>query len=440
MSRTIFLHLDEARTALLDSLRAAWSNLNLEKVLVIEDAFGQFSLGIWGTRAAETALQEILAKISPYGASLFWLPQDGEFDPLELEASWEEAIPLPFNDESELDIIRLIVRHRMLPAWQQCRKEPLWSLSDSESCPIISFYSFKGGMGRTTALASFALDRARRDQHVVVVDLDLDAPGLKSVFSATSPSSFGVADYLLEFPLIGQPEDLLDYSCSVSLGAIHTAGSLRVFPAGKLDSHYLGKIARLDFEQTDDPSVHHPLEELLLQIRATYHPDCILLDSRTGFSETAGMLLSGLAHFHVLVGVDSTQSWEGLAYAVRKLGAERVRRGYPQAETMIVQGLVPDLKKEMKQKLLESFREKSTDLFATEYYAAEEENHDEAYWYLKDSAEEDSPHWPWPLSYSAALAQSVDMENLLDSLDSKQSGVPDFCTALANRILTEYKA
>jgi hypothetical protein len=176
------------------------------------------------------------------------------------------------------------------------------------------------------------------------------------------------------------------------------------------------------------------LEKLLFQIRDTYNPDWILLDSRTGFSETAGMLLSGLAHFHVLVGVDSSQSWEGLAYAVRKLGAERLRRGYPQAEAMVVLGMVPDFNnKNAKAELLERFTEDSKDLFDDEYYAAPEENRDEAYWYLGDSLGEDAPHWPWPISYRQALAQSAGWDDIVDALNSNESGFAPFCATLAKR-------
>jgi hypothetical protein len=45
VTRIPTLHLDEARNKLLSSLREKWNGLKLERVLVIEDAFGRFSLG-----------------------------------------------------------------------------------------------------------------------------------------------------------------------------------------------------------------------------------------------------------------------------------------------------------------------------------------------------------------------------------------------------------
>ena len=44
--------------------------------------------------------------------------------------------------------------------------------------PIVVFYSFKGGVGRSTAVAAFAINRSRAGERVVVIDADLDAPGV----------------------------------------------------------------------------------------------------------------------------------------------------------------------------------------------------------------------------------------------------------------------
>ena len=426
MQRSSPLHLDEARSQLISKLRYNWDDLQSDKILIIEDAFGRFSLAAWGKSVSGKCLQKILNGVSPYDASVFFA--DDEFDVLDLKLSWEEAMPVDDDDD---DKIRLIVRHRMLPAWQSIRPEPLWPAS--EGSPLVAFYSFKGGMGRSTALAAFALDRVQRDEHVVVVDLDLDAPGLGSLLPSDVPSPYGVVDYLIEEPVLGKrPDDLLDYSWLMDLEKIRTSGSLRVFPAGTMDLHYLGKMARLDFEKTE--GLRHPLEELLLQIRETWKPDWILLDSRTGFSETAGMVLSGLAHFHVLVGVDSEQSWDGLAYAIRKLGSERLHRDLPQAEVLLLQGLVPELKRDQKNALLERFQERAEDLFREGYYLAEEGERDDNFWYLDDASSSNAPHRALALDYVSELAQSASVSDLIDALDSPRNGYAAFCAGLAERI------
>jgi Mrp family chromosome partitioning ATPase len=67
--------------------------------------------------------------------------------------------------------------------------EPGGSVEPSEprSPPIVAFYGFRGGAGRTTALAHVAALFAARHLHVVCVDLDLEAPGLHQVLACPEP-------------------------------------------------------------------------------------------------------------------------------------------------------------------------------------------------------------------------------------------------------------
>lgn len=47
---------------------------------------------------------------------------------------------------------------------------------------IVTFYSYKGGVGRTMALANVAVQLARKGSRVLMVDWDLEAPGLINYF------------------------------------------------------------------------------------------------------------------------------------------------------------------------------------------------------------------------------------------------------------------
>src|SRR5947209_8558912 len=72
---------------------------------------------------------------------------------------------------------------------------------------ICSFYSFKGGVGRSMALANVAELLYREGQHVLMVDFDLEAPGLERFFEVpkamNSPdeiiSARGMMDLLLSY-------------------------------------------------------------------------------------------------------------------------------------------------------------------------------------------------------------------------------------------------
>jgi cellulose biosynthesis protein BcsQ len=43
---------------------------------------------------------------------------------------------------------------------------------------IITFFSFKGGVGRTQSLLNTACEFAQRGKNVLLIDFDLHAPGL----------------------------------------------------------------------------------------------------------------------------------------------------------------------------------------------------------------------------------------------------------------------
>ena len=47
---------------------------------------------------------------------------------------------------------------------------------------IVTFYSYKGGTGRSMALANFAWIQAASGKKVLVIDWDLEAPGLHRYF------------------------------------------------------------------------------------------------------------------------------------------------------------------------------------------------------------------------------------------------------------------
>ena len=54
---------------------------------------------------------------------------------------------------------------------------------------VVTFYSFKGGVGRSMALANVAVLLARTGKKVLCVDWDLEAPGLDRYFRAVPRST-----------------------------------------------------------------------------------------------------------------------------------------------------------------------------------------------------------------------------------------------------------
>ncbi|EDN70889.1 ATP-binding protein, Mrp/Nbp35 family [Beggiatoa sp. PS] len=63
----------------------------------------------------------------------------------------------------------------------------------------VVFYSYKGGVGRTTALIQTAFQLTRAGKRVALVDMDVEAPGLQALLPPTdTPLEEGLIDYLWE--------------------------------------------------------------------------------------------------------------------------------------------------------------------------------------------------------------------------------------------------
>ena len=65
---------------------------------------------------------------------------------------------------------------------------------------IYTFYSYKGGVGRSMALANLAVCFYQQNYRVLMIDMDLEAPGLERYFASNSefdiselPSEVGFA-------------------------------------------------------------------------------------------------------------------------------------------------------------------------------------------------------------------------------------------------------
>jgi MinD-like ATPase involved in chromosome partitioning or flagellar assembly len=83
---------------------------------------------------------------------------------------------------------------------------------------IVTFYSFKGGVGRTMALANIAVILVQRGIKVLAIDWDLEAPGLERYFvdytwrSAIEQEGAGFLDLLVQAKAASSPENWPDWT------------------------------------------------------------------------------------------------------------------------------------------------------------------------------------------------------------------------------------
>ncbi len=172
---------------------------------------------------------------------------------------------------------------------------------------FVAFYSYKGGVGRTLAMANCARALAARGKKVVLLDFDLEAPGLlhfnefKPINDEKRPPA-GFAEYL-EACLQDGPPDELDGYIHECKGKSTDEGKTWLMPAGRhKEPGYLAFLHNMtwnDFYTQNDG--YKILENLRGHIIERYEPDYVFIDSRTGLSEIGGIATHQLADIVVLV-------------------------------------------------------------------------------------------------------------------------------------------
>lgn len=202
----------------------------------------------------------------------------------------------------------------------------------SKQGKIITFYSYKGGTGRSMALANIAWILAANSKRVLVVDWDLEAPGLQRYFrpflvDRELTSSPGVVDLITDFILEAitplakgetlEPDwflprtDIDPYVISLNW-KFPSGGQLDLIPAGKQGPDYGQRFAAINWQKFYDVLGGGAfIEQLKLNMRSQY--DYILIDSRTGVSDTSGICTLQMPDSLVVCFTLNNQSIEGAA-------------------------------------------------------------------------------------------------------------------------------
>lgn len=217
---------------------------------------------------------------------------------------------------------------------------------------IYTFYSWKGGVGRTMALANVGVQLARRGKRVLLVDWDLEAPGLDRYFrpsdratasqlSLTEASDRSGLLGLLTDAAANKLQNGLEHAWRSRCTQIEVSPLPRS-PRGNSAApspeplHLLGSglgssdyaMGLQEFSWKSFFMEHHGgewLEQLRNQWREKY--EIVLIDSRTGLTDSGGVCTVQMPDALVLVFTANTQSLEdGLAFLK---GVHRTRALFP---------------------------------------------------------------------------------------------------------------
>jgi len=249
--------------------------------------------------------------------------------------------------------------------------------SSIASGKIITFYSYKGGTGRSMVLANVAWILASNGKRVLTVDWDLEAPGLHRYFypfllDKNLTSSDGVIDFVTDFSMeamSGQKNEgrdsdwykpfanILRYAASLDW-EFPKGGTLDFIPSGRQGQSYSERVNLFNWQNFYERLGGGAFIEAAKQkMREDY--EYILIDSRTGVSDTSGICTVQMPDILAVCFTLNNQSIDGASAVAASVEAQCLgESGVPRVRVFPVPMRVEKFEKEKLEFAREAARNK----------------------------------------------------------------------------------
>ncbi|MCL6632085.1 MAG: AAA family ATPase [Alicyclobacillus herbarius] len=413
--------LDAARQVIQESIETS----NFRDITLIRDVYGRVRVCLeydaknnpLSDEERQNLNRNLRTRLGNYYADEIWeVNKTGNVDSI-VRILRQERVAASWDLDSSTPRWYILERHIAKQAWTSNHvASPPWpqELVDKGYKPaIVAFYSYKGGLGRTTGMVATALTLARYGHRVAMVDLDLEAPGLASLFynqESDDTIQSGVIDYLLEKPIQGQDWKLRAQIYSINQKSIigDDGEPVRILPAGRIDDEYLEKLARLDFQHVVQNRLHATFKQMFDELGKLQSLDFILVDARAGFHDLGGLTIAELAHAAVVFVNHSSQSWAGFRHVMKRLARPYEDEPLP---VLLVHAMAPGLGDPGATTELRSFREHAYTLFKENYYRETDS--------VPNANDPDAPFMPIVIPWHAELRGDIPLYPRDESIEER---------------------
>ena len=194
---------------------------------------------------------------------------------------------------------------------------------------LVSFHSFKGGVGRTTALMTYVAacmqESSVTPKKILVVDADLEAPGVSFWLDEVNRPSVSFVQLLeaLHYPPAGLDATLDFFAEELRKTSLNVAGMQRelfILPAA-LDLTEIQDMPVAPEHLARNPANPWQLSDHLHALGQRLGVDAVFIDLRAGLSELASPILFDPRVDHFFVSTVAPQSVQGMAEVLRRLHA-----------------------------------------------------------------------------------------------------------------------
>ena len=423
---------DTALKALIQWLTAHAASLPQNDLVVVRDLRGQIRLitesaeMASSTTAYEAEVADLLGPYKAAGQFVIHLGRDQGFDSFFQAPDAYACVELPGN---WMVLDRLVTGREWLYPPNAPANHP----------PRFVFYGLKGGVGRSTALSMTAWHLAQQGKKVLVIDLDLESPGLGNMLLPVRQDlreegdtalpgwpDFGLIDWFVE-DAVGQADSTL-VRAMIQPSPMNVAGrgEILVVPAagGLYEQDYVSKLSRayadLPNREGTAEVFGDRLARAIAQLEAHVNPDVVLLDSRAGIHHISAVALMRLDAFSYLFASDSAQTWAGYKalfshWAIKPETIKRVRHSL-----RLVSALTPiaDDKKAFR----DSFGQHAYDAF-DELYDDESSETPQSELFSFGPFQDDAPHRPICIWHDRVYGNFAPLKSTLqlDAGNAKQA-------------------
>lgn len=296
------------------------------------------------------------------------------------------------------------------------------------SSKLVSFYSFKGGVGRTTTMLMAAIGLARRGKKVVILDFDLEAPGVSSFFPEEALSQYGILDFFVESNVYPEGINIDEYLYPVGeyCRVNQYGGEIHILPAVGMAAQndaeaYRKNLMRFDMDVPAYEEEKTPIDVLLLKIDSFLKPDYIFIDTRSGIHQIGGITLTRYSDMALLFFYGSKQNIEGMRMTLPILKSS----GTP---FLLINSKVP---------VNESLAQIEKKMYIEGAYNALvkcDRAYQEAEIFMEDEAAE---HYPIHITYNAGLEVIASTEQLLKGYEEQETEYRRVVSAIEDTLQNE---